>query len=84
VKTPLALGSGLYESEFHLFKRQAAVAGAENAIERALGVKKVRVVSPDAPIDGGGGRGSTGFISRGGPMYPARLRGLGEIRGLTL
>ena len=84
VKTPLALGSGLYESEFHLFKRQAAVAGAENAIERALGVKKVPVVSLDAPIDGGGGRGSTGFISRGGPMYPARLRGLGEIRGLTL
>jgi hypothetical protein len=45
VKTPLALGRGLYESEFHLFKRQA-VAGAENAIERALGVKNVRVVSP--------------------------------------
>jgi hypothetical protein len=49
VKTPLALGRGLYESEFHLFKRQAAVAGAENAIERALGVKKVRVVPPGRP-----------------------------------
>jgi hypothetical protein len=49
VKTPLALGRGLYESEFHLFKRQAAVAGAENAIERALGVKKVRIVPPGRP-----------------------------------
>jgi hypothetical protein len=29
--------------------RSAAVAGAENAIERALGVKKVRVVPPRTP-----------------------------------
>lgn len=50
VKTPLALGRGLYESEFHLFKRQAAVAGAGNAIERALGVKNVRVVPPGRPF----------------------------------
>jgi hypothetical protein len=29
--------------------RSAAVAGAENAIERALGVKKVRLVPPGRP-----------------------------------
>jgi hypothetical protein len=83
VKTPLALGRGLYESEFHLFKDRRRWPGPRTLSNGLSVSKKSGLSRPDAPIDGGGGRGSTGFISRGGPMYPARLRGLGAIRGLT-